>query len=70
MDNPHPKRVEDYTTAALFLIFINMLWIFGMIWAKFGLVAVIVTGWAVNFLITRLDHYRASREIKWSRSDA
>ncbi|MCI5112735.1 MAG: histidinol phosphate aminotransferase [Marivita sp.] len=71
MDHHHPKRVEDYTTANLILIFINLLWIFGVIWAHFGLVAVILTGWALNQGITRLAHYKASRAIQWSRkSDA
>jgi hypothetical protein len=36
MDDHHPKRVEDYTTASLILIFINLLWIFGVIWALFA----------------------------------
>ena len=43
MDHRHPKRVEDYTTANLVLIFINLLWIFGVIWAQFGLMAVILS---------------------------
>ncbi|MCK0149182.1 histidinol phosphate aminotransferase [Marivita sp. S6314] len=70
MDQRHPKRVEDYTTANLILIFVNLLWIFGVIWATLGLAAVILTGWGLNHLITRLEQYRASREIQWSRSDA
>lgn len=69
MRNQHPKRVEDYTNANLILIFVNLLWIFGVIWAQFGIFAVILTGWILNHLITRLADYRASREIKWP-SDA
>jgi hypothetical protein len=69
MEQNHPKRVEDYTTANLVLIFMNLLWIFGVIWANFGLVAVMLTGWALNHGITRIAQYRASREIRWP-SDA
>ncbi len=69
MDDHHPKRVEDYTTASLILIFINLLWIFGVIWAQFGLAAVILTGWVLNHGITRLAQYKASRAIQWP-SDA
>ena len=71
MDDHHPKRVEDYTTASLILIFINLLWIFGVIWALFGLFAVILTGWALNHGITWLAQYKARRAIQWPReSDA
>lgn len=69
MDHHTPKRVEDYTTANLVLIFVNLLWIFGVIWAQFGLAAVILLGWGLNHGITRLAQYRASREIRWP-SDA
>ena len=69
MQQKHPKRVEDYTNANLVLIFVNLMWIFGVIWANFGLLAVMLTGWVLNYLITRLEQYRASREIQWP-SDA
>ena len=69
MQDSHPKRVEDYTTANLILIFVNLLWILGVVWATFGLVAVILLGWVLNLGITKLAEYRASREIKWP-SDA
>jgi len=65
MEQRHPQRVEDYTTANLVLIFVNLLWIFGVIWANFGLAAVVLTGWALNHAINRLARYRASREIRW-----
>ncbi|MFP7571146.1 histidinol phosphate aminotransferase [Marivita sp. S2033] len=64
-----PRRVEDYTTASLMLILINLLWMFLLIWALFGLLAVILTGWVLNQLITWLQTYRARREIRWP-SDA
>lgn len=69
MDQRHPKQVEDYTTANLVLIFVNLLWILGVIWANFGLLAVAVTGWVLNHGIAWVGRYRASREIHWP-SDA
>lgn len=69
METKHPKRVEDYTTANLILLFVNLLWIFGVIWASLGFAAVLLTGWFLNHMITRLEAYRASREIRWP-SDA
>lgn len=69
MDRRQPRRVEDYTTASLVLLFVNLLWIFGVIWACLGFTAVILAGWGLNHLITRLQRYRASREIRWP-SDA
>ncbi|EPX85409.1 hypothetical protein Salmuc_02790 [Salipiger mucosus DSM 16094] len=46
----------DYTTANLVLIFVNMLWIFGVIWVQFGLGAVVILGALLNHLITRLEY--------------
>lgn len=69
MQDRHPKRVENYTTPSLIFLFVNLLWIFGVIWANFGLLVVILIGWGLNQLITLLEHYRASREIRWP-SDA
>ncbi|WP_439523427.1 histidinol phosphate aminotransferase [Marivita sp.] len=69
MDDQHPRRVEDYTTVSLVMILVNLLWIFGVIWAQFGLLVVILTGWGLNHGIARLAQYRASREIRWP-SDA
>ncbi|MGJ8604394.1 MAG: histidinol phosphate aminotransferase [Marivita sp.] len=69
MEQRHPQGVEDYTIPSLVLIFVNLLWIFGVIWAQVGLGAVILLGWVLNHCITRLAQYRASREIRWP-SDA
>ena len=57
----HPKRVEDYTTANLILVFVNLLWIFGVVWSTLGIGAVILLGWALNLLIYRLAIWRSLR---------
>ena len=58
MRNNHPGRVEDYTTANLILIFVNMLWIFVWIWSAWGLGAVVILSAFLNHLITRLENAR------------
>ena len=62
MNGNHPQRVEDYTAASLVLLFVNLLWIFGVIWAQFGLLAVMLCGLALNHLISRLEQARLERE--------
>ena len=61
MDNRHPGTVPDYTTANLVLVFLNLLWVFGVIWSNWGLMPVIVLGVILNHLITRLEALRARR---------
>ena len=55
MDNRTRQPAPDYTSSPLFFLFINMLWIFGVIWVSWGLGAVALAGVAVNHLITLLD---------------
>ena len=61
MDNRTRQPAPDYTSSALFFLFINMLWIFGVIWVSWGLGAVALAGVAVNHLITLLDRRRSAR---------
>ena len=48
------RSAPDYTNAALVMGFVNLLWVFGVIWALFGLPAVMATGWLLNLWIDRL----------------
>lgn len=61
MRDRHPKRVEDYTNANLVLIFVNLLWIFGLLWSTWGLVPVLVTGLVLNHAINRIEVIRLER---------
>ncbi|MDO6520551.1 histidinol phosphate aminotransferase [Shimia thalassica] len=49
------KRVENYTKPALVMIFVNLLWLFGVLLAIWGLPAVLLAGWILNHAITRLE---------------
>ncbi|MGR3375561.1 histidinol phosphate aminotransferase [Salipiger abyssi] len=55
MDDRTRQPAPDFTTPALVFLFINMLWIFGVLWVQWGLGAVLLAGLAVNHLITRLE---------------
>lgn len=68
MPSHHPQSVEDYTTANMVLIFVNMLWIFVVIWSYWGLVPVLIAAACLNHLITRLDNARRSRDDRFDRA--
>ncbi len=48
MQQQHPGSAPNYTNAALVMGFINLLWIFGLIWGLFGLPVVMALGWLLN----------------------
>lgn len=54
MNDDHPSA-PNYTTPALWMGLVNLLWIFGVIWAFFGLPAVLAIGWLLNRGITWLS---------------
>ncbi|MFW2543829.1 histidinol phosphate aminotransferase [Primorskyibacter sp. 2E107] len=67
MENRHPNAVEDFTSANLVLIFVNLLWIFAVVWSSWGLGPVLVLGAILNHLITRLECHKrrqASRFVE------
>ena len=49
----------NYTTAALVMGAVNLLWVFVVIWATFGFVAVLATGYALDRLIVWRARRRA-----------
>ena len=48
------QRVEDYTNTCLVMGFVNLLWIFCVIWVLWGLPAVMVLGVILNAGINRI----------------
>ena len=67
MENHHPKPVEDYMTANMVLIFVNMMWIFVTIWSVWGIAPVLILAAVINHLITRLNASRRRRENRMDR---
>ncbi|WP_425074920.1 histidinol phosphate aminotransferase [Sagittula sp. S175] len=58
----YPQPVEDYMTANMILLFVNLLWIFVAVWSAWGLLPILVIAAVLNHLISRLDHYRRERD--------
>ncbi|WP_375687238.1 hypothetical protein [Pseudooceanicola sp. LIPI14-2-Ac024] len=52
-DDKRPSA-PNYTTAFLCMAFVNLLWIFVLIWAHYGIVAVAAVGYALDRLIQRI----------------
>ncbi len=59
MQNRNIGRAPDYTNAALVMGFVNLLWVFMVIWAVFGFAWVILVALLLNHLIQRLDRTRS-----------
>jgi hypothetical protein len=64
MDSNHPKQVPDYTNANMVLLFVNLLWIFGVVWSTLGIAAVLVLAALLNHGITRIDIARRRYAVR------
>lgn len=63
MRNDHHRTpAPDFTTACIVMFGINVAWIFMVLWAVWGLAAVALSGWAINFMIARMQARRAYAE--------
>ncbi|WP_167648049.1 histidinol phosphate aminotransferase [Mameliella alba] len=67
MENRHPQPVEDYTSANMVLIFVNLLWVFVLLWSWWGLGPVLIVAVLLNHLITRLELARRRYEQRFDR---
>lgn len=57
-DSHDRPAAPDFTQACIVMFGVNLTWIFVVIWAIWGLLAVAITGWLVNRLIARIDVVR------------
>ena len=48
------QSAPNYTGACVVMFGVNILWLFVVIWALWGLLAVALSGWAVNAMIDRI----------------
>lgn len=53
-DSPR-GTAPDFTDAFLVAALFNLIWIFVVLWATLGFWAVLVTGYGLNYLITRME---------------
>ena len=58
MQRGHMDEAPNYTNAALVMGFVNLLWVFGVIWAIFGLPVVFAVGYGLNLIIRWLADRR------------
>ena len=58
-DNQDRRSAPNYTNACIVMFGVNLVWVFLVLWAIWGLVAVAATGWALNLLIRRIELSRA-----------
>ncbi len=55
------QPVEDFTVTCMIMAFVNLLWVFALIFLLWGLPAVMVLGVILNAGINRLDAHLKSR---------
>lgn len=53
-DDHNRPSAPNFTQACIVMFGVNLLWVFMVIWAVWGLLAVALVGWAVNALIDRI----------------
>jgi hypothetical protein len=53
-----PGNAPNFTNAAVVMFGVNITWIFVILWAAWGLVAVAATGWAINRAINFFEKRR------------
>ena len=57
-DNNDRPAAPNFTQACVVMFGVNITWVFVMIWAIWGILAVAVTGWVLNQIINRIDAAR------------
>ncbi len=60
MRDTHDRPAAPNLTQACIVMFgVNVAWVFMVIWAVWGLLAVAVTGWVLTQIINRIDAARS-----------
>lgn len=57
-DTNDRPAAPNFTQACVVMFGVNLTWVLMVIWALWGLLAVALTGWIVNQVITRIDMAR------------
>lgn len=53
MEHPTPRAAPDYTTAAISMIAVNLLWVFFVVWWLYGIVPVLLLALFIDHLVDR-----------------
>ncbi len=58
MRRENMPSAPNYTNAALAMGLVNLIWIFFVLWASFGLPVVLLAGYGLNLLINQISNRR------------
>ena len=58
-DHHDRPAAPNYTSACIVMFGVNLTWVLVTIWAIWGLIAAGMLGWAVNWLIRRIELARS-----------
>lgn len=66
MINRPTGSAPDYTPACIVMFGVNLAWVFMVVWAVWGLLAVAALGWLLNQWMLWLDLRRAREAARYS----
>ena len=55
----------DFTQACVVMFGVNLVWVFMVVWAVWGLIAVALLGWVVNQWVIWVDIRRARKRARY-----
>lgn len=58
-DTSNRPAAPNFTQTCIVMFGVNIAWVFVVIWAIWGLLAVAVTGWVLNQIINRIGAARS-----------
>lgn len=58
MSDSNRPAAPNYTNACIVMFGVNITWIFFLLWAVWGLLAVVATGWIINRAIGYVESTR------------
>lgn len=66
MRHHNMPSAPDFTKACIVMFGVNLSWVFLLLWALWGLLAVAALGWSLNRWMTWLDMRRAAEFERFS----
>ncbi len=61
MRDTQPTAAPNFKSACVVMFGVNITWIFMVIWAIWGLIFVMLLGWVINHMMTRVHAYSITR---------
>ena len=67
MRDHNRRSAPDFTQACIVMFGVNIAWVFLLLWAVWGLIAVAVLGWCLNRWMTWLQARQAREHARFNR---